>query len=281
MAAENLRKLTSGITRKQRELAARVGLKLPKSLPSLVAAARLKEAYATELCIEPIQPATDSQLEFLSNLNKKRARDPQVTASRIEASAWIDFYLRKKHYEALERLRLVTGDIVQIKNSGGARHEEVVSIAIDGRIYFRGGHGASASPERVTLKCRAANKSAKARALRKVTANQAAGRSTSTEFSRVKELELKDFRVTSRATPEDIEQFRNVIDNARDEKPIQTFLENNPQVLAALLGGRSRVVVPHPKLGGKRIPDFLIADVDSCGINWVFVELETPLLLSL
>ncbi len=101
VAAENLRKLTSGITRKQRELAARVGLKLPKSLPSLVAAARLKEAYATELCIEPIQPATDSQLEFLSNLNKKRARDPQVTASRIEASAWIDFYLERnitKHW---------------------------------------------------------------------------------------------------------------------------------------------------------------------------------------
>ncbi len=92
-----------------------------------------------------------------------------------------------------------------------------------------------ASPERVTLKCRAANKSAKARALRKVTANQAAALYFNGVLPR-KELELKDFRVTSRATPEDIEQFRNVIDNARDEKPIQTFLENNPQVLAALFG---------------------------------------------
>jgi hypothetical protein len=47
-------------------------------------------------------------------------------------------------------------------------------------------------------------------------------------------------------------------------------------MLAALVGGRSRFVVPRPNLGGKRIPDFLIADVDSAGINWVLVELETP-----
>jgi hypothetical protein len=57
--------------------------------------------------------------------------------------------------------------------------------------------------------------------------------------------------------------------------PFRAFW-NRPQILAALVGGRSRFVVPRPNLGGKLIPDFLIADVDSGGINWVLVELETP-----
>ncbi len=70
----------------------------------------------------------------------------------------------------------------------------------------------------------------------------------------------------------------NVIDSAKDEKPNQSFMEARPQILAGLVGGRisSRFVVPRPNFGGKRIPDSVIADVDSPGLNWVLVELETP-----
>jgi hypothetical protein len=60
-------------------------------------------AYAAELCTA-VQAATDSQLDYISALNKKRARDAEVRANRIEASAWIEFYLRKRHREALEKL---------------------------------------------------------------------------------------------------------------------------------------------------------------------------------
>jgi hypothetical protein len=114
--------------------------------------------------------------------------------------------------------------------------------------------------------------------LKQVTANQASARSTSRDFSRAKELELRPFKVTTRLTLDVIEQIRNVIDTSKDEKPIQSFIEAHPEILAALMGGRanSRFVVPRPNFGGKRIPDFLIADVDSRGINWVLVELETP-----
>ena len=34
--------------------------------------------------------------------------------------------------------------------------------------------------------------------------------------------------------------------------------------------------MPHPRLGSAYVPDFLIADVDSVGVRWVLVELETP-----
>jgi hypothetical protein len=122
---------------------------------------------------------------------------------------------------------------------------------------------------------RVRDNSKRARTLKQATANQASARSTLRGFSLAKQLELKDFRITSRPTPSDIEQLRTVIDKAKDERPIQGFLESHPQILAALLG-RSPFVVARPNFGGKRIPDFLIADVDSRGINWVLVELETP-----
>jgi hypothetical protein len=271
----NLRKVTGNVTAKQRKLAAAVSLKLPKILPRLVAAARLRRAYSAELCTEPVHPATYSQLDYLASLNTNRARDARVQADHTEAGAWIGFYLLKRRGDALKRLRLEAGDVVQIENSEGIRLEEVASVTDDGRIYFRGGHGAREWPDQVTVKSRVRDTSKRARAFQKVAANQASARSTSMGFSLAKQLELKDFRITSRPTPSDIEQLRTVIDRAKDEKPIQAFLESHPQILAALLG-RSPFVVPRPNFGGKRIPDFLIADVDSRGINWVLIELETP-----
>jgi hypothetical protein len=106
---------------------------------------------------------------------------------------------------------------------------------------------------------RVRDNSKRARTLKQATANQASARSTLRGFSLAKQLE----------------QLRTVIDKAKDERPIQGFLESHPQILAALVG-RSPFVVARPNFGGKRIPDFLIADVDSRGINWVLVELETP-----
>jgi hypothetical protein len=276
MVVQNLRKATGRVTPKQLKLARAVGLKIPRNLPKLVAAARLRIAYGDELCTPPTLPPTDTKLEFLSSLDKRCAQDSRVVSDRIEADAWIIFYLLKRRMASLEKLQLQAGDVVQFEDSEGTRIEEIASINSDGRIYFRGGHNAREWPDKVTVKCRARDNSKAARLLRKSTANQAAARIASRDFSVAKERELKEFKITRAATVEEIELLRNVIDNARDEKPIQAFLENHSCLLATLVGGRSRFVVPRPNLGGKRIPDFLIADVDSAGINWTLVELETP-----
>src|SRR5260221_7492451 len=87
-AVASLRKETGTITSKQLKLARAIRLKLPPQLPRLVAAARLKRAYSAELCSEPIHPATYSQLDYLSGLNAKRARDSRVRADHTEAGAW-------------------------------------------------------------------------------------------------------------------------------------------------------------------------------------------------
>lgn len=273
----NLREATAPVTPGQRKLGTQAGIQLPKTLPKLIAAARLKAAHAAELCLGPVRQPTDSQLEFLSTLNSSRARDVRVLEDHLEAEAWIEFYLLKRRQSALERLQLEAGDIVEIKDSEGSRLQEVVSMTSEGRVYFRGGRGSREWPDRIKVRCRARDKSKKARELRKITANQASTRSRASEWSLAKEKELRRYKVTVALTAEDIEQLRHVIDAARDERPIQRFIESHPQVLAALLGGNTRFVVSHPQFGGKRIPDFLIADVDSRGINWVLVELETPL----
>lgn len=276
-AVENLRKLTSSVTPKQRSLAVKAGISLPRNLPAIVAGARLRVAYSGELCVDDVRSASYGQLEYLSTLNEKRARDSRVKSDHIEAGAWIQYYLFKRRLDSLKRLRLESGDIVRVEDLSGIRFEEVVSITNDGRVYFRGGHGAREWPDKISVQFRAKDTSKRARILRQSIANKAAERSTVRAWSLVKEMELQRFKVIEPLTSDDLEQFRNVVDLAKEEKPIQIFLESRPQILAALLGGRSRFVVPHPKLGGKRIPDFLIADVDSRGVNWTLVELETPL----
>jgi hypothetical protein len=215
-------------------------------------------------------------LDFLSSLNAKRARDPLVQADQEEAKAWIEFHLLKRRLEALERLRPEAGDIVQIKDSGGNWLGEVVSIAGNGRIHFKGGQGARAWPDRVTLKCRKEATTKSALKFKKNATNQASTRSRASGWSMAKEQELADFSVAVSITGDDVEQLQEVIDAAKDERPIQSFLEARPQILAALLTGTSRFCVMRPQLGGRIIPDFLLSDVDSLGIRWVLVELETP-----
>jgi hypothetical protein len=92
----------------------------------------------------------------------------------------------------------------------------------------------------------------------------------------VKQEELEDYVAKAPLTPEDIEHLREAIDAAEDERPIQLFLEARPQLLTALLGGSFRYCLPRLRLADKYVPDFLISDVNSLGVSWVFVELETP-----
>jgi hypothetical protein len=276
-AVAELRKITGSTTGQQRKLATLADIRLPKGLPKLIAAARLKVALATELCFPSVLPGTDGQLEFLATLNAKRARDSRVRVDHYEAGAWIEFYLLKRRQEALERLRLEAGDIVQVRDSEGSRLAEVFSISNDGRVHFKGGQGAGAWPDRLSVQCRKGASTKRARTLRKTAANQAAERYKAKRWSHAKELELDEFRVTNSLSPKDIEQLQEVIDAANDEVPIQRFLEARPHILVALLGGRSRFSVARLQFGNELIPDFLLSDVDSLGIRWLLVELETPI----
>ena len=43
-----------------------------------------------------------------------------------------------------------------------------------------------------------------------------------------------------------------------------------------MLGGQFRYCLSRPRLADKYIPDFVISDVNSVGVAWLLVEIETP-----
>jgi hypothetical protein len=270
-----LREILGISTARQKALAATAGVVLPKRMPRIVAAARLQSALQTDLGLRPSYPCAAGTLEYMSKLDTGALKVKPKPLDQREAQAWITFFYMKRREAALEALRLEAGDLVQTRDSA-PDIEEISSIGGDGRLYFKGGAGAGAWPDQVTVRCRHDENSDNARALRATASAQASRRSRIRSWTEQKDRELAPFRVLEPLAELDIEQLREVIESAGDEKPIQVFLQTRPQIIAALLGGRERFVLPKPELGNKYVPDFLIADADSLGIHWFLIELETP-----
>lgn len=71
--------------------------------------------------------------------------------------------------------------------------------------------------------------------------------------------------------------MRNVLNDAGDEGPVQTFLAAHPHLLTCLLPpGRDAWCWDRPRFGSELIPDFLLCTRNSTGFEWVMVELESP-----
>lgn len=71
--------------------------------------------------------------------------------------------------------------------------------------------------------------------------------------------------------------FQNTLNDAADEKPMQTYLASHPHLLACLLPpGRDAWCWDRPRFGSESIPDFLLCTRNSTGFEWVMVELESP-----
>ena len=97
---------------------------------------------------------------------------------------------------------------------------------------------------------------------------------TDEEFKSIEEWEISQ---TPKPNSEQVAALLRVIETADDERPIQKHLADNPRLWSPLLGGgHGRWVRPKVKFGDRFEADFMIADADSAGIHWVYVELESP-----
>ena len=68
-----------------------------------------------------------------------------------------------------------------------------------------------------------------------------------------------------------------MLNDARDERPIQAFLGAHAHLLTCLLpAGRGASCLDRPRLGSEFIPDFLLCTENSAGPQWRMVELESP-----
>jgi hypothetical protein len=269
-AIADIDSITGTVTSRQKALAAVAGIELPDDLPQLIAQLRLRAALADDLGL-PYSGSrggecSDSQLELIENL--KGDSDIDVSAlDEGEASAWIGYFYLKARRRALEKLQLEAGDIVEVTGFPG-QFEQVSSIGSNGRIHFKGGAGAGAWRDRVSLSCKKSDQSAAGQEMMRKAFNQATLRSRVGEWTEDKHRDLEEFEIKSPLASEDIELLYDLIEIANDEKPIQQFIECHPQILGALLGGNPRFCVPRPRLGGKYVPDFLVGDVDTLGIRW-------------
>jgi Domain of unknown function (DUF4263) len=72
---------------------------------------------------------------------------------------------------------------------------------------------------------------------------------------------------------EDLDKFEELLEEAKDENELQTFLDKRKYILA-WLEPHCHHVISKPRLGAQFVPDFLLAEMSSAGIQWVFVEIE-------
>lgn len=71
--------------------------------------------------------------------------------------------------------------------------------------------------------------------------------------------------------------FQRVLDEAKDERPLQEFLTKYRLLLALALPVSQCCIFPKPRLGGGTyIPDFLVCEQNSLGYGWTLIELESP-----
>jgi len=78
--------------------------------------------------------------------------------------------------------------------------------------------------------------------------------------------------------PPDLDdRLRDVVDSAKDERPIQEFLQEHPGTLGFIAaGGYGRWVWSRPRFGAEFVPDFLVSMRCSDGYRWFLIELESP-----
>ncbi|MBV9144186.1 MAG: DUF4263 domain-containing protein [Pseudonocardiales bacterium] len=158
----------------------------------------------------------------------------------------------------------------------------VASISDEGVVYFQGGGGRRADVHRLELLYRAEDESPEARkaryhaqaeARRHAEALRPGKALNAVKVDRLRQWEVKKRTIHSR----DVDELRGVIETARDEKPIQFYLQEHPHIFTGVLsGGHGCWVRPQTRFGRHYVADFLIADADSTGIRWTLIELESP-----
>jgi hypothetical protein len=287
--ARALRLRLGTATAEQRALAEHLGVPVGERTRYLVAAALLSDALASELDA-PVREPSDEQLEYLAELDAwARRGDPEPTTRRL-ASAVSALRRTRRTLEALEAAKPSAGDIVveygyrepHDATVDPERYRIVSSIGADGMVYFLGGSGQRARIERVDVAYRAGDTSPSAAAAGKAAETRARDRRAAEDrgdtFSAVKFQQLLPWRVKPREVlGRDVDALRGVIETAKDEAPIQLFLQDRAHLLALLLAGaHHRWVVPQLRFGDRYVADFLMADSDSSGIRWQLVELESP-----
>ena len=267
-----LRPQAGNVTKEQQVLARLAKIKISRKTPRLIAAAKLRIALREELQLHPRLEGNTPYEESLAALEREDVDFPD-SATPEERWAYRAHEYLLHRIAAHKKLKLVRGDLVRLSDKKPA---EVSSIGKDGRVYFKGGEGFGAWPDRIKKVVRRGDSSQGAARLKVAAQNEASRRSKPRVWSQARATELEKWFVPNSLNETQVQAFEKEIDAARDERPIQKFITENPEILVSLVGGNERYCIPLKRLGARYVTDFVIGSVDSLGVRWHFVELETP-----
>ena len=272
LAAQQLKEDTSTASDKQKNIAKLAGITLSRHTPRLVAAAQLRLALVKDLHLKVRLDEQEHSRSVIEELWQGARKAPTPTVEE-EAKAWIEHLFMLKRREAILKLRPEPGDVVATRNGDQV---ELSSIGLNGRLYFTGGNGRSAWPDNVTIICRAEDTSTAAKNARRAAENAASLIGKAREWTWARAEDLRDYRVTNDPAESDLLSLEAVIEAAKDERPIQEFLQQHPAILTLLVQRRECYVMPLKRLGAEYVPDFVVGYSDSIGMQWHLVELESP-----
>ena len=83
--------------------------------------------------------------------------------------------------------------------------------------------------------------------------------------------------IWDRLTPQHSISLQQLLDKDPQEAEMHSFLEAHPEYLVQVMaGGHGRYQLSKKRLGAEFVPDFLVAELSSIGIEWHAVEIESP-----
>jgi hypothetical protein len=167
-AIQSISEQLGTVTEEQRNLARLHGVELKEEMPRTVAAVALRSALRGPLCVDADREPSDGQLEFLDDLSEYLEIERPSPDSYQEASAWIEVLSARRAIDALQRLELRQGDVVQLAGDEGA-FAVVSSIGSDGTVFFA--HGRRLPAHRLEMVARTSDQSELAKRAREQAAN--------------------------------------------------------------------------------------------------------------
>lgn len=272
--AERLRESIGPATPEQLTLAELLGVGLDSSTPTPVAATTLRAALYQPIGEHTPRPVSEAQREYLAALAEALGRRAPKPENSLVASGWIEYFVVSGRIRALMSLRPEPGDTMRLAQFPN-RVFELSSVGSEGRLHFRGRQ--LAWPDQV-VRLEGPGSSPRADQLRRAARNQAAETAPLTGPSVDGMAELRRFKVDAAPDAAAVALLQGAVSRASTEAPVQEVLTRYPGLLATAVLSKSHAqyVLPKLRLGGAYVTDFLVADADSGGLRWIFVELESP-----